>query len=69
MTKQEITAEAIRSGLLTPHTKTPAATMGAALYVYLKAGGKEFIRLHDPGSGRALRGSVRWALAPDVRKM
>lgn len=63
MTAQEITHEAMDRGLVRPTTKTPVATMSAALYVdVLRNPATRFVRLHEPGENRAKRSSVRWAL-------
>jgi hypothetical protein len=63
MTAREIVAEAVRSGLLRPAGKTPEATMSAALYTSVnKDPRSRVVRLHEPGSKRAARGTVRWAL-------
>jgi hypothetical protein len=62
LTVREITNQAIEAGLITPHGKTPVATMSAALYRaqnqpdLVKAGGR--------GDKQAKRGTVRWTLRP-----
>lgn len=66
MTGREITAEALRRGLITPMGKTPEATLSARLYVYVRdRPDGRLVRLAEPGPGRARRGSVRWALRDD----
>ena len=68
MTAREITDEAIRRGLLHPAGKTPEATMSARLYLYARDHPDgPLVRLHEPGPGRARRGSVRWALRGPAR--
>jgi hypothetical protein len=63
MTAREIVAEAVRSGLLQPAGKTPEATMSAALYTSVnKDPQTRVVRLHEPGTKRTARGTVRWAL-------
>jgi hypothetical protein len=63
MTAREITAEAIRRGLIQPAGKTPQATLTAQLYVHVRdAASPRVVRLHEAGPTRARRGSVRWAL-------
>jgi len=61
LTVEEITDQAIKSGLITPRGKTPAATMSAALYVRL-ANHPDLVKLEDRGDVRAKRGSVRWTV-------
>ncbi len=61
LTTQEITDQAIKSGLITPRGKTPDATMAAVLYLCFR-NDPELIKLEDPGKKRAKKGSVRWAL-------
>jgi hypothetical protein len=61
LTVQEITDQAIETGLIAPRGKTPAATMSAALYVRLR-NHPGLVKLEDPANKRAKRGSVRWAL-------
>ena len=61
LTVNQITAAALRRGLINTHGKTPEATMSAALYMAAKndPGGpirREFL----PGTIRAARDSVRW---------
>lgn len=63
LTAQQITAEALRRGLLQPAGKTPAATMAARLYVEVRDNpASRIVRLAEPGPTRARRGSVRWRL-------
>jgi hypothetical protein len=61
LTIREITQRAIERGLLTSRSKTPHASMSAALYTRL---GKDprLVKLETPTKARALRGSVRWTL-------
>lgn len=61
LTTKEITDEAIRKGLIRPLGKTPAATMGAVLYVHARdAKNNPIRRQYKRGSVRAVRDSVRW---------
>ncbi len=63
MTTREITDEALRRSLITPIGKTPEATMSARLYVYVRdRPNGRLVRLAEPGTRRARRGSVRWAI-------
>ena len=62
MTSHEITAEALRRGLIRTTGKTPEATMAAALYTHVSLGAP-VKRLFEPGNGRAKRGTVRWTTA------
>jgi hypothetical protein len=63
MTSREILADAIRRGLLTPRSKTPHATMDAALYLYVRNDqASRVARLYEAGPYRARRGSVRWVI-------
>lgn len=61
MTVREVTAEAIKQGLINPGGKTPEASMSAALYTSL---GRypALVKLDRPGAGRAARGSVQWTV-------
>lgn len=61
MTTREITDQALDKGLITPHGKTPHATMAARLYLCLRDD-SELVKLDAPGNGRAKRDSVRWTL-------
>ena len=58
LTAEEITAFAVRRGLLRPRGKTPAATMSAVLYGLPE--GSPIRREFKRGEQRAVRGSVRW---------
>jgi hypothetical protein len=61
MTTEEITEAAIRKGLIQPRGRTPTATMSAELYRYLhRADASAIEREFQPGTMRAVRGSVRW---------
>ena len=65
MDTREITERAMRDGLLASSIgKTPERTMGAALYMDLRRRSREsrFKRVYVPGSARAVRNSVLWAL-------
>ena len=61
LTAREITDEALERGLITPKGKTPHATMTAELYVHAPKD-PQLVKLEDPGSKRAKRGSVRWTV-------
>jgi hypothetical protein len=58
LTTGEVTERAIRRGLLNPQSKTPTASMSAALYRAPKD--SPIRRDFEPGPGRAARGTVRW---------
>jgi hypothetical protein len=62
MTTREITDEALRQGLIETAGKTPEKSMDAQLYVRAKQPGATIVRLAEPGTIRARRGSVRWTL-------
>ena len=63
MTVREITDTALKKGLITPHGKTPVATMSAALYRYIRDSEDALIRREfTPGPNRAVPQSVRWSL-------
>lgn len=66
MTAREITAEALRRGLLTTNGRTPEATLAAALYLEAKAETPRVQRQFEPGAMRAQRNTVRWLAAPRV---
>jgi len=66
LTAREITEEALCHGLLTGASRTPEASMSAALYMHLKKGGQRVRRVSKPGEKRALRGTVRWDLGPEI---
>jgi|SRR5579872_628049 len=62
LTTREVTDQAIERGLITPGGKTPHLTMGAALYLGLRAD-PQLVKLEAPGNNnRAKHGSVRWTL-------
>jgi hypothetical protein len=61
LTTKQITELALARGLIETHGKTPEATMSAALYGASAAGPIQ--REFRPGRARAIRGSVRWAVA------
>jgi len=61
LTTREITDRAIEEGLITPHGRTPHATMSAKLHLKSR-NNPELVKLAVPGNGRSKRGSVRWAL-------
>lgn len=68
LTTHELTEEAIRQGLLKPGGKTPEASMSAALYTALQRNRSgRIVRLSEPGSTRARRGTVRWTLSEHER--
>ena len=63
LTTREITDQALERGLITPHGKTPHATMSARLYLKTtRDNDPELVRLIVPGDVRAKRASVRWTL-------
>lgn len=63
LTAAEITDEALRRGLISPAGKTPRSTMSAQLYVAVRDNPDVPVqRLFEPGTGRARRDSVRWAV-------
>lgn len=61
LTAREITDQAIERGLIAPAGKTPHITMAAKLYTRVRDD-PELVKLEDPGTERAKRGSVRWTL-------
>jgi hypothetical protein len=61
MTVQAITEQAVRKGLIAPRGGTPAATMRAALYTYVRDTASPAVhRDFRPGPTRAARDSVKW---------
>jgi HB1, ASXL, restriction endonuclease HTH domain len=66
----EISSCALRLGLLRfTHGKTPARSMGSALYrSVLNDPASPFIRVSEPGPTRAVRNSVRWRLKPGIAR-
>jgi SpoVK/Ycf46/Vps4 family AAA+-type ATPase len=63
LTAEEITTQALQRGLISTSGKTPAATMGAALYLDLRDNpNTRLVRHAEPGPNRARRGNVRWSL-------
>lgn len=65
LTAKEIVAEALVRGLLVPTGKTPLTSMTARLYTHVRdAEHPRVVRIFEQGSKRAVRGSVRWTLAP-----
>jgi hypothetical protein len=61
LTVAELTARAIRKGLLQPSGKTPESTMSAALYEHVNTAKPARIeRVASEGPHRAVRGTVRW---------
>jgi hypothetical protein len=63
MTVAEITSEAMSRGLLKSAGKTPAATMSARLYTHVRDADVQRVRrVFEPGTMRAVRGTVRWEL-------
>lgn len=62
MTVLEITAAALKKGLIKPRGRTPEATMSAALYRYGRDVQTSLIRReYKAGTTRAARDSVRWS--------
>jgi HB1, ASXL, restriction endonuclease HTH domain len=66
LTTLEITERALEQGLVDPCGKTPRATMSAALYRALHSS-DSLVKLCDPGTRRARRGTVRWTTRSDTR--
>jgi hypothetical protein len=63
MTAEEIVAEALSRGLLTPSGKTPEASMTAVLYGHVRDAAEPQIQRHaEPGPKRARRNTVSWSL-------
>ncbi len=63
MTVREITEAAIRTRLIQPNGKTPAATMNATLYLHARDSKVPLVRREfTAGRTRAARDSVRWSL-------
>lgn len=62
LSTREITERAMQRQLIAPHSKTPVASMAAALYQALRAD-DHLLKLEDPGRHRARRGTVRWTLS------
>jgi len=67
LTTREITERALETGLINTHGKTPNATMCAVLYRALSTDG-DLVKIDDPGTTRAKRGSVRWTAQKTRRK-
>ena len=64
LTSREIIAAALQRGLLQPAGKTPEATLTARLYIHVRDDpSPRVVRLAEPGTQRARRGSVRWTVA------
>lgn len=61
LSTREITDEALGQGLITPHGKTPHATMAAKLHMHSR-NDPALVKFEDRGKKRARRGSVRWTL-------
>lgn len=61
LSTREITDRAKEQKLIRPGGKTPQATMSAVLYGR-QGSGSVIVKIDEPGTGRAKRGSVRWAL-------
>ena len=61
LSTQEITERAIEQKLIRPRGMTPQATMSAVLYGR-QSSGSVIVKIGEPGTGRAKRGSVRWVL-------
>jgi hypothetical protein len=65
LTASEIVAEALTRGLIKPEGKSPLTSMTARLYTHVRdAEHPRVVRLFEPGENRAVRGTVRWTLAP-----
>jgi hypothetical protein len=63
LTSREITQDALALGLIKTKGRTPQATMAARLYVGVRDHPEgPLVKLSDPGTNRARRGSVKWAL-------
>jgi restriction system protein len=62
LTVNAIVEQALQKGLLATAGKTPEASMSAVLYRSVAEGASTIVRLAEPGSTRARRGSVRWTL-------
>ena len=62
LSAKSITDIAIAKGFLKTAGKTPARTMGAALYVEAKNPRSRFVRLAKRGPHIAVRGTVLWRL-------
>jgi hypothetical protein len=61
LSTREITERALSCGLIVTAGKTPHASMAAALYGRLNTD-PQLVKTNAPGSTRAQRGTVRWAL-------
>lgn len=61
LTTGEITERALREGLISPHGKTPTATMSAKLYLALR-NNDHLVKLEERAAVRAKPGSVRWSV-------
>ena len=66
LTTAEVFTAALERGLIMPPGKTPERSMSAALYQRVKWDTR-LVKLEKPGRGRAMRGSVRWALRDSGR--
>ena len=63
MTTREIVDAASRRRLLTSRGRTPENTVDARLYLAIRDEPEgELVRIFAPGTTRARRGSVRWAV-------
>lgn len=61
LTTRQLTERAIEMRLITPHGKTPIATMAAELYLQVRKD-PQLVKLGSSGGTRAKHGSVRWTL-------
>ena len=58
-----ITERAVSRNLVRPKGRTPITTMSAELYVEARRPDARVVKVATAGHNRAIRGSVRWALA------
>ena len=64
----EITDRAVSRGLVRPKGRTPEASMSAELYLEARRPSARVAKVVNSGRIRAVRGSVRWVLAPHARR-
>ena len=68
LTVDEIVGEALARGLIDSAGKTPVASMSSRLYTHVRDSEQpRVVRVFEQGPSRAVRGSVRWKLAPATR--
>ena len=67
LTTQELLDRMISADLITPHGKTPLATLSSVLYAE-NAQGAEIVRVFEDGGSRAARGTVRWQLSSSAKR-